>query len=185
MVKDHGKCGASSKASISLVTHSYIILYLQFNSLLPVRVKVSAECAPHMCCWFWLALSACSFPVSFRPHCRQPLSISLLDSFASFVLTNTLSKHLVHCDLHRVLKLWPSCFVCADFPKWCFVHCEFKAQQVVSLRPELFRHAQRNGADSRATEELMLTSKEVAVFCPHGALAAKKELRPTIIIFAA
>lgn len=139
----------------------------------------------HMCCWFWLALPACSFPVSFRPHCRQPLSISLLDSFASFVLTHTLSKHLVHCDLHRVLKLWPSCFVCADFPKWCFVHCEFKAQQVVSLRPELFRHAQRNGADSRATEELMLTSKEVAVFCPHGALAAKKELRPTIIIFAA
>ena len=184
MVKDHGKCGASSKASISLVTHSYIILYLQFNSLLPVRVKVSAECAPQVLLVL-VGLPACSFPVSFRPHCRQPLSISLLDSFASFVLTNILSRHLVHCDLHRVLKLWPSCFVCADFPKWYFVHYEFNAQQVVSLRPELFRHAQRNGADSRATEELMLTSKEVAVFCPHGALAAKKELRPTIIIFAA
>ena len=104
MVKDHGKCGASSKASISLVTHSYIILYLQFNSLLPVRVKVSAECAPHVLLVL-VGLPACSFPVSFRPHCRQPLSISLLDSFASFVFTNTLSRHLVHCDLHRVLKL--------------------------------------------------------------------------------
>ena len=102
-------------------------LYLQFNSLLPVRVKVSAECAPHVLLVL-VGLPACSFPVSFRPHCRQPLSISLLDSFALFVLTNILSRHLVHCDLHRMLKLWPSCFVCADFPKWCFVHCELNSK---------------------------------------------------------
>ena len=43
-------------------THSYIILYLQFNSLLPVRVKVSAECAPHVLLVL-VGLPACSFPV--------------------------------------------------------------------------------------------------------------------------
>ena len=128
--------------------------------------------------------------------CLPAVSLFLLGPIAANRSPSLCSIHLCHLFLHIYFRgiwfivvyigcsnCWPSCFVCADFPKWCFVHCEFKAQQVASLRPELFRHTQRNGADSRAAEELMFTSKEVAVFCPHGALAAKKEL--TIIIFAA
>ena len=125
--------------------------------------------------------------------CLPAVSLFLLGPIAA-------NRYPSLCSIHLFLQIyfrgiyfivvyigcssWAVVFCVCRFPQVVlFVHCEFEAQQVASLRPELFRHTQRNGADSRATEELMLTSKEVAVFCPHGALAAKKKL--TIIVFAA